>query len=546
MSGESKKEYAARPGAPPDYEFSPDESKLWIIMSKLGPVNREISSVIQYDDRFSRVLWSRGSTNNGDMTELQKALDWQLDKMSPGLRDDESANSLTRIGTFFMTLGELIDKRAFPQRTTVDDFVASAIQFLYEKEKHHEWLIKWHDIATAEEPKRREPHFMDRLIQVDKTARDDMARHLGIRKVFHGPAAMPWADEIINLEQSVKGRKLTGAEKSAALARVREYIYQDPESGEITFVSDQGEYSISVSPNILKKVNLEDRREYLQKRLKNPELFDNDEITVKMRDELDAIDLYYGAFKFMQVCLLYFYQQQHDEFFQNTNYLLIPKEDAETWTKQDGANAYRTFKRWAYSLYNASLVYKDPKDQGKRHRKARISRFIFHIDDLSDPKFYIIGYNANLYPVSREIARAGMAADKELLKERRYFNLPPWILAEDLSEQAGYYINWVISENGNAQVADIPAGQKVIAFNGEMHCINANIQQGRREKKPKQMMKVWQELLNKGIILKVEPSIKTLQGWTPKRFLESVVRVYARKDNKELNEYLRERRRAHE
>jgi len=533
-----EKEYAARLLAPVDYTFNEQKATLQIIRQDIDG-NKVISAVYQMDDKYYRVLWSRDSKINGDMTELQKALDWQL---TSGL-DKKTRFENSQIPIFFATLSALIDGRAFPQRATVDDFIKSAISFLYEKEEFWGWVTKWYDIARIErKPRRREPDLMNRLAQVDKTSRDDSAQWLGIRKPFHFEN-MRWVDEIIKTESEARGgRPLTHDERMKALARAGEYIYQNPETGEIIFVSDKGDFSISVTPNILQTVDQNKRREYLENLIKNPDMFDTDETIKKAKAELEAIDLYAGAFKTMLILNIYYCKQGRSDYFKKTHVLIIPKEDVKTWTGEDGKNGYRTFKRWLHALYNSTVNIKVAKHGKAGFDGDGAARFIYQIYD--DQKYYYIGFNANLWPATREIVEAGKHADQSILSDRRYYYLVPRLLSIRLTPQAFYYADWITSETGNDQVKDIPDGQKVIAFSGEHHCANAKIQQDRHEKKPKQMILIWRELIKKEIIVKTEPSTKTLEKLKPKDFLKTIIRVYALKDNRELNELLRQKSQA--
>ena len=534
---EAKKGANARPLAPYDYKFNQKKATLQLITRKIDG-NKTISAVYQMDDKYFRVLWQRGATNNGDLSELQKALDYALSRVEQtGI--DGNENVLSRIATFFNVLGVLIDGGAFARRVTVETFIESTVSFLYEKENLWDWIERWYDIARAGRLSRvREPDLMNRLAQVDKTTRDNSARWLGIRKPFHELEKMRWADEIISDEERIIGRPLTYDERMKALERAGEYIYQNPASGEIIFISDRGDFSISVTPNILQTVDQCDRRQYLESRIKSPELFDTDEKIKTMKAELDAIDLYAGAFKTMQICVLYYHKQASTDYFKKSHILIIPKEDVKTWTGEDGKNGYRTFKRWLYALYNSTVNIKSTSKDGETgFNSDGAARFIYQIFD--DQKYYYVGFNANLWPATREIVEAGKHANKGILSERRYYYLPPRVLREQLTPQAFYYADWIISENGNDQIKDIPDGQKIIAQSGETHCKNANIQQDRREKKPKQMIAVWRELIKKEIIIKTEPSAKTLEKLKPKDFLNTTIHVYALKDNRELNERLR-------
>jgi len=372
------------------------------------------------------------------------------------------------------------------------------------------------------------------MVQFDSTARSDWAQWLGIRRPFHGVEKIRWIDDIISGKEKIIGRALTPKERLQVLKNEGEYIYLNGETGTVHFVSDRGEFSVSVAPNILNTVPPEDRRRYLEERLKSPELFDSDQVINELKKELAEIDLYQGAFKTMQICVCYYYQQGRKKDFKDV--LLIPKEDVKTWTGEDGKNGYRTFKRWLYALYNTSITIKND------NRRVTEARLIYQIDE--DQKYYRISFNKNIFPVTREIVEHGMQANPEILKDRRYFLLPPRILAEKLTDQAAYYINWIISESGNNQKAGVPENQKAVVFPGATHCQNANIQQKHSSQKMRQMLKIWRELLQKEIIFKVEPCIESLGKLAPRAFEKTQVCVYARKDNSELNEFLKQKNQA--
>ena len=142
---------AGRPIAPPDYVFPAEDSNLQIITARSGG-NNVVSQVIQIDNRVFRVLWSRyqeetAEINKEQKTELQAALDWQLEKIKPQIRDDGSAGSLTRIGAFFLILGELIDRqRSARPRSPI--FWKAPLRSSVKK-KISGLLTRWQDIARG-------------------------------------------------------------------------------------------------------------------------------------------------------------------------------------------------------------------------------------------------------------------------------------------------------------------------------------------------------------------------------------------------------------
>jgi len=169
ISSRQKKGYAARLSAPPGYKFSPTESTLFIETSQIGG-NRVITGVNQIDDKYFRILWARGQMNI-ETTGLQKALDDHLAKVQIGV--DGNENSLSRIGVFFMILGELIDKNVFGDGiTTVDAFIEDAISFLYEKENLWDWITHWQDIARRGRPRiyKASAHFEKQKIRIPPKA----------------------------------------------------------------------------------------------------------------------------------------------------------------------------------------------------------------------------------------------------------------------------------------------------------------------------------------------------------------------------------------
>ena len=525
-----------RTEAPEDYIFKNIVEIGYTKALGEDPRNEYLKAIEIYDDNYFRAIYT---SSNGFYVP-------GLDALNEASKRDREKPTEERREPYVISaiLAGINEKFFFGEQRNLDSFLSDAARYL-----NGELPFDWPTTAIGEfidagrKPRRREPDLMNRLAQVDKTSRDDSARWLGIRKPFHFEK-MRWVDEIFEDEIKAKnGRPLTHEERMKALARAGEYIYQNPETGEIIFVSDKGDFSISVTPNILQTVDRNKQREYLEERIKKPELWDTDEIIKKMKDELEAIDLYAGAYKTMNILISYYTSQGRTDYFKETHLLIIPKEDVKHWTGEDGKNGYRTFKRWLYALYYSTVNIKSTIKHGKPGFDSDgTARFIFQISE--EQKYYLVGFNANLYPATLEIVQAGKHADQSILSDRRYYYLAPRLLSEQLTPQAFYYADWITSETGNNQVKDIPDGQKVIVFSGEFHCTKANIQQDRREKKPKQMISIWRELIKKEIIIKTEPSTKTLEKLRPKDFLKTIIRVYALKDNRELNELLRQKSQA--
>lgn len=519
---------AARLMAPPDYEFSPDNSSLQIITARIGG-NDVVSQVIQIDDKYSRVLWSRGSTINGDMTELQKALDWQLERIKPEINDDGSANSITRIGIFFSILGVLIDKGVFPKRLTVDTFIESGISLLYGNENIHKWIADWFQFIRQDIEGVR-----DKIVLMDTTTSENISKWYSVRGVYHNIEKMRWSDEIIESEEKALGRKLTGEEKIEALTRAGEYLAPAPDgSGDILAYSDRwGEFVISVTLPIFADDQNQNRREQLEKRLKEPELFDNAQVIKQLNEELSRIILYQNAAKIYRMSAAYY-------FYYRTKRITIPKSEALEFFGRDPEDkaAYSEIKSAAWAVYNANIIIRGSKVRGKRR---------FWSEFTEDHKNFYIGFLPELWPATRELVesygkeRTPEAA--EILRIRRYHEYPPRIEAAGLSAYGDFYAGFLLRETGNKKIKDIPEGQKVIARTGADHCTEARIQDSNPNRRKKSMISTWRDIMNKtNLITRIEPSIKTLEALTPGRFSKTQIHVYATSDAAKINEYLKER-----
>jgi len=527
-----EKEYAARPMlfADTDYKFSQENSTLQIITSRIEG-NKVISQVIQIDDKFSRILWSRGSTNNGDMTELQKALDWQLAKVTPNIKDDGTANTLTRIGVFFIILGELIDGRAFPARAKVDAFVESAVLFLYEKVDLWDWLTKWQDIARGAKPK---SDILDKPVLLDSTTHKNTSRWIGVRGAFTEVQKYRWDEDIIKSEEKALGRKLTKEERINVLRQEKEYLMKSSVTpGEIIVISDRwGDFSISTSvPQLFAGIKNEERRRELEERLKNPEFFDDPEFIAGLSAELSKIILYQNAAKIYRMSAVYYYNTRE-------NHLKIPKDEALEYFGFDPGDkgAYSEIERAGWAIYNASVILRG------KFRGA----FRFWSKFAKDQKYYYIDFIPDVWPATKELVESygkeRTPESLEILQERRYFKWPPRLDAAGLSAYGDYYAGFILRETGNKKIKDIPDGQKVIARAGADHCAEANIQDSNSGRRMKSMISTWREIMNKtNIITRIEPSIKTLEGLTPGRFSRTQIHVYATSDADEISRYLRER-----
>lgn len=536
IATKQEKEYVGRPMlfADTDYKFSQEKSTLQIITSRIGG-NEVISSVYQIDDKFSRVLWSRGSTNNGDMTELQKALDWQLAKLKPNIdiHEDGTANTLTRIGVFFLVLGELIDRAAFPKRATVDNFIASGISFLYEKENIWDWITAWQDIARGVKRKPKSD-ILDKIVSLDTTSHASVSKWLGVRNPFPEVQKFRWDEDIIKSEEAALARKLTKEEKIAVLRREKEYLMRSAVTpGEIFVISDRwGDFSISTSlPQLFAVIKNEERRRELEDRLKNPELFDTPEFAAELNAELSKIILYQNAAKIYRMSAVYYYNTQN-------NQLKIPKEEALEYFGFDPGDrgAYTEIERAGWAIYNASVILR-----GRLRGALRFwSKF------AKDQKYYYIGFNPDVWPATRELVESygkeRTPESLEILRDRRYFDWAPRLDAAGLTVYGDYYAGFLLRETGNKKVKDIPDGQKVIARTGADHCAEANIQDSKTDRKKKSMISTWREIMEKTIIItRIEPSIKTLEGLTPGQFLKTQIRVYAIADAAAINRHLKER-----
>ena len=471
------------------------------------------------------------------MTELQKALDWQLAKVT--INDDGTANTLTRIGVFFGVLGQLIDGRAFPARATVDAFIESAVLFLYEKEILWDWLTRWQDIARGEKRRKKEPpekpdNILDKIVLFDSTTSENLAKWHGVRGVYHNIEKMRWADDILSSEEKALGRPLTREEKIAVLGRAKEYLAPALDGGgDILVISDRwGDFSISTTLPIFDDRSNEEIRRRLEDRLKYPELFDDPETIAKINAELSKIILYQTAAKFYRLSAVYYWNMQ-------TERIKIPKSEALDYFGRDPGDksAYAEIKGAGWVLYNASVIIK-----GDRFKGAQRFWSSFH----EDQKNYYIGFVPDTWPATRELVESygkdRTAESLDILRQRRYFPFPPRIDAAGLSSYGDFYAGFLLRETGNDKVKDVPDGQKVIAFTGARHCEGANIQDSNNNRKVKAMIATWREIMNKtNIITQIEPGLRTIEGMTPGRFFKTVIRVYARIDADEINRYLKER-----
>lgn len=522
--------------APPDYIF-PEDSGIRIITIESGG-NNVVSQVIQLDNRTFRVLWSRNQEETADMdkerkSELQAALDWQLERIKPEIRDDGSANSLTRIGVFFLVLGELIDRAAFPKRATVDNFIASGISFLYEKENIWDWITAWQDIARGVKRKPKSD-ILDKIVSLDTTSHASVSKWLGVRNPFPEVQKFRWDEDIIKSEEAALARKLTKEEKIAVLRREKEYLMRSAVTpGEIFVISDRwGDFSISTSlPQLFAVIKNEERRRELEDRLKNPELFDTPEFAAELNAELSKIILYQNAAKIYRMSAVYYYNTQN-------NQLKIPKEEALEYFGFDPGDrgAYTEIERAGWAIYNASVILR-----GKLRGALR-----FWNKFAKDHKYYYIGFNPDVWPATRELVESygkeRTPESLEILRDRRYFDWAPRLDAAGLTVYGDYYAGFLLRETGNKKVKDIPDGQKVIARTGADHCAEANIQDSKTDRKKKSMISTWREIMEKTIIItRIEPSIKTLEGLTPGQFLKTQIRVYAIADAAAINRHLKER-----
>jgi len=525
---------AGRIMAPPDYIFPAEDSNLQIITARIGG-NNVVSQVIQIDNRVFRVLWSRyqeetAEINKEQKTELQAALDWQLEKIKPQIRDDGSAGSLTRIGAFFLILGELIDGRALPARATVTDFLESAVSFLREKENIWDWLTRWQDIARGIKPK---SNILDKSVLLDLTTHKNASTWIGVRGAFTDVQRYRWDEDIIKSEEKALGRKLTKEERINVLRKEKEYLMKSSVTpGEIFVISDRwGDFSISMSvPQLFAGIKNEERRRELEGRLKNPKFFDTPEFVAGLNAELSKIILYQNAAKIYRMSVAYYYNTRD-------NHLKIPKEEALEYFGFDPSDkgAYGEIERAGWAIYNASVILR-----GKFRGAFRFwSKFV------KDQKYYYIDFIPDVWPATKELVESygkeRTPESLEILQERRYFKWPPRLDAAGLSAYGDYYAGFILRETGNKKIKDIPNGQKVIARTGADHCAEANIQDSNSGRRMKSMISTWREIMNKtNIITRIEPSIKTLEGLTPGRFDKTQIHVYATSDADAISQYLKE------
>lgn len=537
-------EPAARLMAPPDYVFPAEDSTLQIITARIGG-NNVISQVMQIDKRAFRVLWSRYQEETAEIskeqkTELQAALDWQLAKLKPNIdiHEDGTANTLTRIGVFFGVLGQLIDSRAFPARSTVDEFLESAVSFLYEKDDLWFWIGRWQDIARAgrELVKERKPKsdILDKPVLLDSTTHKNTSRWIGVRGAFTEVQKFKWDEDILKSEEQALGRKLTKDERINVLKREKEYLMKSSVTpGEIIVISDRwGDFSISASvPQLFAVIKNEERRRDLEERLKNPELFDTPEFIAGLNAELSKIILYQNAAKIYRMSAVYYYNTRD-------NHLKIPKEEALKYFGFDPGDrgAYTEIERAGWAIYNASVILR-----GKFRGELRFwSKFV------KDHKYYYIDFIPDVWPATRELVESygkeRTPESLEILQERRYFKWPPRLDAAGLSAYGDYYTGFILRETGNKKIKDVPEGQKVIARTGADHCAEANIQDSKSNRRKQSMIETWREIMkNTNIITDIKPSIKTLEGWKPGRFSKTQIHVYATSDADAINQYLKER-----
>jgi len=527
-------EFAGVYMAPPDYVFPSDESTLQIITARIGG-NNVVSQVIQIDKQAFRILWSRSQEETAEInkeqkTELQAALDWQLEKIKPQIRDDGSAGSLTRIGAFFLILGELIDGRALPARATVTDFLESAVAFLREKENIWDWLTRWQDIARGIKPK---SNILDKSVLLDLTTHKNTSKWIGVRGAFTEVQKYRWDEDIIESEEKALGRKLTKEERINVLRQEKEYLMKSSVTpGEIFVISDRwGDFSISTSvPQLFAGIKNEERRRELERRLKNPEFFDTPEFVAGLNAELSKIILYQNAAKIYRMSVAYYYNTRD-------NHLKIPKEEALEYFGFDPSDkgAYGEIERAGWAIYNASVILR-----GKFRGAFRFwSKFV------KDQKYYYIDFIPDVWPATKELVESygkeRTPESLEILQERRYFKWPPRLDAAGLSAYGDYYAGFILRETGNKKIKDIPDGQKVIARAGADHCAEANIQDSNSGRRMKSMISTWREIMNKtNIITRIEPSIKTLEGLTPGRFSRTQIHVYATSDADAISQYLKE------
>jgi len=371
----------------------------------------------------------------------------------------------------------------------------------------------------------------DKIVLLDSTTSEHSSKWHSVRGVYHKLENMRWADDIIESEEKALGRPLTKEEKIAALARAKEYLDVGP-NGDILACSDRwGDFVISATLPIFAEDQNQSRREYLEGRLKEPDLFDNAQIIKQLNEELSRIRLYQHANKVYRMSAVYYFNTR-------TTQITIPKSEALEyfgWDPEDRA-AYAEIKSAAWAIYNASIIIRGSKIHG-RHR--------FWSSFAEDQKNFYIGFLPDLWPATRELVvsygkeRTPEAA--EILKNRRYHEFPPRMDAVGLSAYGDFYAGFLFRETGNRKIKDIPDGQKVIARTGADHCAEARIQDSNPYRRMESMIDTWREIMNKtNLITRIEPSIKTLEGLTPGRFSKTQIHVYATKDAAKVNEYLKQ------
>lgn len=387
---------------------------------------------------------------------------------------------------------------------------------------------------SGKEAPQKPDDMLDKIVHFDSTTSADSSKWFGARGVYHDIRKIRWIDDIIESEEKTLGRKLNEAEKVAVLEREKEYLAPDPNGGDgVLVISDRwGEFLISTTLPVFNLSYIEEKRKNLQDRLANPELFDDPETIEKINAELSKIILYQTAAKFYRLSVAAYYDQK-------TEQLIIPKSEALKFFGRDSNDkaAYAEIKSAGWAIYNASIIIK-----GDRFNGAQRFWSSFH----EDYKYFYIGFLPEILPATRELVESygkeRTPETREILRQRRYYEYPPRIDAAGLSAYGDFYVQFLLRENGNHKIKNVPDGQKVIAYSGGRHCTEANIQDSNNNRKLKAMISTWRDIMNKtNVIIKIEPGLKTVAGMKPKQFLKSIIHVYAISEAEKINEYLRER-----
>jgi hypothetical protein len=160
--------------------------------------------------------------------------------------------------------------------------------------------------------------------------------------------------------------------------------------------------------------------------------------------------------------------------------------------------------------------------------------FIYNL--IEDAKSYTLWVNSFFVGSVAYVLSNDRAALPYDAFKRGYFDYPTNLLplSKDYSQGAYLLTNFLMAEMGNATLRT--EDHKVIAYKIPKYMEVMKLNYGRADKNYKKFLKAIDQIQ---IIDRVEPDISTLKRLKPSKIKDQVVRIYVKKDIKQLDEKIK-------